>query len=130
MKSSVIITLIITGGILILAPIVAAYHQCDKIAEVLPYLVAETQVEKSGDGETNQLAYVHKRLDYLQGATGPLEMLLSHRYRRDCAVFGVLLIVAGSIMAFFVKSCPVKPGNVSVEKTADGFKIEVRVENH
>jgi hypothetical protein len=100
MKPSIIITLIITGGILILAPIVTAYHQCDKVAEVLPYLVAETQLKESRTSETNQLALLQKRVDYLQGATASLEAPISQRYRWGCAILGTVMILAGSRLAF------------------------------
>jgi hypothetical protein len=100
MKSSIVITLIIMGGILILAPIVTAYHQNDKITEILPYLVVETELKDSASNQSDQNAYLNKRIDYLETATVPLETPISLRYRCLCAILGSVMILTGSGLAF------------------------------
>lgn len=77
---SIILTLLIGGTALILAPIAALCHQNTKTAEVLPYLVAETELDDTTNQESNSVkidanasAYLNKRIEYLKGATEPLE---------------------------------------------------------
>jgi hypothetical protein len=100
MKSSIVITLIITGGILILAPIVTAYHQSDKIAEVLPYLVAETELSDPTNSQTDSIAYHTKRIGYLEKATLPLETAAYPLYDWCCAILGSVMIFMGSRLAY------------------------------
>src|ERR1039457_6394772 len=114
LKASIVITLIITGGILILAPVVCTYQQNGNLGEVLPYLVSETQAE-SGHTDTNRIAFLDRSI-------ARLDPPLSHRYRLGCAVLGTFMIVVGACMAIGVKSSPEKARNFSAEATKDGFK--------
>jgi hypothetical protein len=130
MKTPIVITLIIVGGILITAPIVSDCQQRAQVAEVLPYLVGEIQLEKSGITNVTESAQAQTNLiTFLKEITAPLKTPLSRGYRRGCAAVGTLMIMAGIIVGLFMKAGPEGLRKISVEETDKGCQIEVERKN-